>query len=221
MTQPVHEAFIAFAMAKRALLFGEYRTKAGRMSPYFLNAGLFNDGNSLDRLSAFYAQAIAESEIRFDGMFGPAYKGIPLVCVAAVGLSRLGRNYPWTFNRKEAKDHGEGGNTVGAPLEGDILLVDDVISAGTAVRKSVEIIQDAGARLSGIAISFDRQERGSGPLSGIQEIEEEFGVRVISIARLDDLVGFLEGPQSQSVADVEKHLANIRAYREKYGPAIG
>ena len=206
------QEFIEFALAAGVLSFGEFKTKAGRLSPYFFNAGLFNDGETLRGLGQFYAKAILAADPGTDVLFGPAYKGIPLVAATAVALAEFGRNLPFCFNRKEAKDHGEGGMTVGAPLKGRVLVVDDVISAGTSVRESVEIIRAAGARLSGVLIALDRMERGSGSLSAVQEVRSQFGVPVISIATLDDLVAFLRarGGMAQQLQMVEK-------YRLEYG----
>ena len=206
------EAFLDFAIARRVLLFGEFQTKAGRRSPYFFNAGLFNDGESLKRLGEFYARAILDSGLAFDGLFGPAYKGIPLAASVAIALVGQGRNVPYSYNRKEAKAHGEGGSIVGAPLAGRILIVDDVISAGTSVRESVELIRAAGAEPCGVAIALDRQERGSGELSAVQEVMRDYRLPVISIAGLDDLVAYLAGH-----AELAGSLAAIQAYRERYG----
>ncbi len=195
-------------------MFGEFQTKAGRLSPYFFNAGLFNDGESLRRLGQFYAKAILDSGLAFDGLFGPAYKGIPLAASVAIALAGEGRNVPFSFNRKEAKDHGEGGAIVGAPLAGRILIVDDVISAGTSVRESVGLIRAAGAVPCGVAIALDRQERGQGELSAVQEVEHHYGLPVISIVGLDDLIDYL------AVRDgVQAQLAAIQAYRARYGTA--
>ncbi|NWG30683.1 MAG: orotate phosphoribosyltransferase [Rhodocyclaceae bacterium] len=204
--------FIAFACERGVLRFGEFRTKAGRLSPYFFNAGLFNDGASLARLADFYARAILASGLAFDMLFGPAYKGIPLVAAVAIKLAEHGRNLPFAFNRKEAKDHGEGGSLIGAPLSGRVLIVDDVISAGTSVRESVEIIRQAGATPAGVAIALDRQERGTGELSAVQEVERVLGLPVIAVARLADLIGYLSGQPA-----LEANLAAVRRYREAYG----
>jgi orotate phosphoribosyltransferase len=209
--------FIAFACAKGVLRFGEFKTKAGRLSPYFFNAGLFNDGASLSRLADFYAQAILASGIAFDMLFGPAYKGIPLVAAIAMKLAERGRNLPFAFNRKEAKDHGEGGTLIGAPLTsgaGRVLIVDDVISAGTSVRESVDIIRHGGATPVGVAIAIDRQERGTGALSAVQEVEQSLGLPVIAVARLTDVIDFLAGQPA-----LEQNLAAVRRYRETYGVA--
>lgn len=210
--QDYKKDFIEFAIEQQVLLFGEFKTKAGRLSPYFFNAGLFNDGVALKRLGEFYAKAILDSGVAFDGLFGPAYKGIPLVATIAVAMAGMGRNVPFSFNRKEAKDHGEGGNIVGAKLEGRMLIVDDVISAGTSVRESVQLIKAAGAAPCGVAIALDRMERGQGELSAVQEVEQQHGLPVISIVNLDDLTAYLEGrPEWQST------LAAIRGYRAQYG----
>src|SRR5574343_358588 len=178
--------FIEFAVACQVLRFGEFKTKAGRLSPYFFNAGLFNDGNSLGKLAEFYAKAAEAGGVQFDMLFGPAYKGIPLVAAIAIGLAQRGQNFPVAVNRKEAKDHGEGGNIVGAPLQGRVLIVDDVISAGTSVRESVELIRAAGAIPAGVVIALDRQERGTGDLSAVQEVKQRYGMPVISVAALED-----------------------------------
>jgi orotate phosphoribosyltransferase len=204
--------FISFACAQGVLRFGEFTTKAGRLSPYFFNAGLFNDGASLGRLCDFYAQAIQASGIEFDVLFGPAYKGIPLAAGTAVALARMGRNVPFVYNRKEAKDHGEGGTLVGAPLAGKVLIIDDVISAGTSVRESVELIRGAGATPAAVVIALDRQERGQGELSAVQEVEKSYGIPVVSVARLADLIGYLDGH-----AELEMNLDTVRAYRARYG----
>lgn len=206
------QEFIEFAVQKRVLLFGEFKTKAGRLSPYFFNSGLFNDGASLGRLGRFYAKAILAAQLDFDMLFGPAYKGIPLVAAIAIALAELGRNVPFAFNRKEAKDHGEGGRIVGAPLKGRVLIADDVISAGTSVRESVSLIRDQGATPCGVVIALDRQERGQGALSAVQEVERDYGMPVIAIATLDDLIAYLRR-QPAHAAD----LARVLAYREQYG----
>ena len=204
--------FIRFAVAQNILRFGEFQTKAGRLSPYFFNAGLFNDGASLRNLSQFYAQAILASELQFDMLFGPAYKGIPLVAGTAIALAEQGRNVPYCFNRKEAKDHGEGGLTVGAALRNRVLIVDDVISAGTSVRESIELIRAAGAQPCGVVIALDRMERGQGDLSAAQEVQRNYGIPVVSIATLDDLLGYL-----RDEADMVQNLAAVQSYRDRYG----
>src|SRR5512141_103426 len=185
--------FVDFAIASGVLCFGEFQTKAGRLSPYFFNAGLFNDGTSLRELCQFYAQAILASELPFDMIFGPAYKGIPLAAGTAIALAEQGRNVPYCFNRKEAKDHGEGGTTVGAKLQGRVLIIDDVISAGTSVRESIELIRAASATPCGVVIALDRMERGLGEFSAVQEVQRSYNIPVISIAALDDLLGYLQG----------------------------
>ena len=204
--------FIRFAVQQKVLCFGEFQTKAGRLSPYFFNAGLFNDGASLRNLSQFYAQAILASGLPFDMLFGPAYKGIPLAAGTAIALDEQGRNVPYCYNRKEAKDHGEGGTTVGAKLQGRVLIIDDVISAGTSVRESIELIRAAGAQPCGVVIALDRMERGQAELSAVQEVQCNYGIPVVSIATLDDLLGYLQGE-----ADMVQNLAATQSYRERYG----
>ena len=206
------QEFIEFALGCKVLRFGEFKTKAGRLSPYFFNAGLFNDGKSLARLSEFYAKAAETGGVPFDMLFGPAYKGIPLVAAIAVTLAQRGKNYPFAYNRKEAKDHGEGGTMVGAPLAGRVLIVDDVISAGTSVRESVELIRAAGATPAGVLIALDRQERGLGELSAVQEVQRDYGIPVIAVAGLRDLIAFL-GHHPEFAA----HQAAVGRYREEYG----
>ena len=206
------QEFIEFAVSRGVLCFGEFKTKAGRLSPYFFNAGLFDDGDALRQLGQFYAKAILASNAGFDVLFGPAYKGIPLVAATAMALAEYGRNLPFCFNRKEAKDHGEGGITVGAALNGRILIVDDVISAGTSVRESVAIIQGAGAQPAGVLIALDRMERGTGALSAVQEVRNQFAMPVVSIATLDDLTAFL-GKR----ADMAQQLQSVNRYRKEYG----
>lgn len=205
--------FIEFALAKQVLRFGEFTLKSGRVSPYFFNAGLFNTGGDLARLGRFYASALADSGIDFDLLFGPAYKGIPIATTTAVALAdHHNRDVPYCFNRKEAKTHGEGGSLVGSALEGKIMLVDDVITAGTAIRESMEIIKAHGAELSGVLIALDRQEKGQGELSAIQEVERDFNTAVIAIVSLGDVVNYLADKP-----EMEAHLENVNAYREKYG----
>ncbi|MCQ4145569.1 MULTISPECIES: orotate phosphoribosyltransferase [Vogesella] len=204
--------FIRFALSKQVLRFGAFVTKAGRTSPYFFNAGLFNDGDSVLQLSRFYAKSISSSAVEFDMIFGPAYKGIILAAAASMALAEQGRNVPFAYNRKEAKDHGEGGTLVGAPLKGKVLIIDDVISAGTSVRESVQLIRAAGAEPAGVAIALDRMERGTGELSAVQEVARDFNLPVVAIANLHDLLGFLEG--SPELAD---NLEAVRAYRAQYG----
>ncbi|MHB1213764.1 MAG: orotate phosphoribosyltransferase [Thiobacillus sp.] len=204
--------FVAFAIASNVLCFGQFQTKAGRMSPYFFNAGLFNDGDTLKRLGEFYAKAIIDSGIAFDVLFGPAYKGIPLVASIAIALAGMGRNVPYAYNRKEAKDHGEGGSVVGAALKGRVLIVDDVISAGTSVRESVDLIRNAGAEPAGVVIALDRMERGVGEKSAVQEVREQYDIPVVAVVTLDNLVGFLERD-----ADRQQELQAVAAYRAIYG----
>ncbi|CAH7431649.1 MULTISPECIES: orotate phosphoribosyltransferase [Vibrio] len=205
--------FIEFALEKEVLKFGEFTLKSGRKSPYFFNAGLFNTGRDLARLGRFYAAALADSGIEFDVLFGPAYKGIPIATTTAVALAdHHDVDTPYCFNRKEAKDHGEGGNLVGSALEGRIMLVDDVITAGTAIRESMEIIQANGADLAGVLVAIDRQEKGKGELSAIQEVERDFGCAIISIVSLTDLVTFLEEKGTDAA-----HLESVKAYRAQYG----
>ncbi|SJL83567.1 orotate phosphoribosyltransferase [Vibrio palustris] len=205
--------FIEFALEKEVLKFGEFTLKSGRTSPYFFNAGLFNTGRDLARLGRFYAAALADSGIDYDVLFGPAYKGIPIATTTAVALAdHHDTDTPYCFNRKEAKDHGEGGSLVGSPLEGRIMLVDDVITAGTAIRESMQIIQQNGADLAGVLVAIDRQEKGNGELSAIQEVERDFGCSVIAIVSLNDLVTFLE-----ERGDSAEHLEAVKYYREQYG----
>ncbi len=212
MAGDYRQEFIRFTIAQDVLRFGEFKTKAGRLSPYFFNAGLFYDGGSLKRLAQFYAKALAASDIEFDMLFGPAYKGIPLVAAVAVALAEAGRNVRYSFNRKEAKDHGEGGAVIGAPLAGRVLIVDDVISAGTSVRESVNLIRASNAIPCGVAIALDRMERGSGTMSAVQEVRASYNIPVISIATLDDLVAYLKADPRQA-----QHLAAVGRYREQYG----
>ena len=206
-----HE-FIRFVVAQQVLYFGEFKTKAGRLSPYFFDAGLFYDGQSLKRLAQFYAKAILAGGIEFDMLFGPAYKGIPLVAAVSMALADAGRNVRYSFNRKEQKDHGEGGTVIGAPLAGRVLIVDDVISAGTSVRQSVDIIKAAHATPCGVAIALDRMERGTGELSAVQEVERYYRMPVISIANLDDLIAWLQTDSAMS-----PRLDAVNKYRDQYG----
>lgn len=206
------QAFIQFAIERKVLCFGEFKTKAGRMSPYFFNAGLFNDGDSLRKLGQFYAKAINAAELPFDMLFGPAYKGIPLVSAIAIALAEMEQNFPFCFNRKEAKDHGEGGMLVGTPLQGRVLIVDDVISAGTSVRESVDLIKAAGATPCGVVIAVDRMERGSGQLSAVQEVQQFHNISVTSIINLNDLIEYLHHHQ-----EFAQHLQAVQRYREQYG----
>ncbi|MDN0110367.1 orotate phosphoribosyltransferase [Yersinia mollaretii] len=205
--------FIEFALNKQVLKFGEFTLKSGRISPYFFNAGLFNTGLDLAKLGRFYAAALMDCGVEFDLLFGPAYKGIPIATTTAVALAEHHeRDVPYCFNRKEAKDHGEGGSLVGSPLQGRVMLVDDVITAGTAIRESMEIINVQGATLAGVMISLDRQERGCGEISAIQEVERDYHCKVISIVTLGDVVSYLE--EKPEMAD---HLAAVHRYREQYG----
>ena len=214
MSEDFRHEFIEFTLAQRVLNFGEFKTKAGRLSPYFFDAGLFYDGRSLQRFAQFYAKAILAAGVEFDLLFGPAYKGIPLVAAVAIALADTGRNVRYSFNRKEEKDHGEGGIVIGAPLAGRVLIVDDVISAGTSVRQSVNLIKAAHAVPCGVAIALDRMERGSGELSAVQEVELHYHMPVISIATLEDLVAYLRADDAMS-----SNLAAVNEYREKYGVA--
>jgi orotate phosphoribosyltransferase len=204
--------FLEFAIESGVLCFGEFKTKAGRLSPYFFNAGLFNDGVKVKKLGEFYAKAIVESGIEFDVLFGPAYKGIPLATSVAISLVGMGRNVPFAFNRKEAKDHGEGGTVIGAVLTGRVLIVDDVISAGTSVRESVELIRSQKAQLAGVVIALDRMEKGVGEKSAVQEVQDEYGMPVLSVVNLADLLTFL-----QAKADWGDRLEAVARYREQYG----
>lgn len=206
--------FIAFAVAQNVLRFGEFQTKAGRQSPYFFNAGLFHDGASIGRLADFYAEAAIASGVGFDMLFGPAYKGISLAATTAVALAEKGRNVPFCFNRKEAKDHGEGGTLIGAPLKGKVMIIDDVISAGTSVRESVELIRAQGAEPAGVLIALDRQERGQGAQSAVQEVTAKYGIPVVAIANLTDLIAYLHGQP-----ELERNLQAVERYRAEYGVA--
>ncbi|MDD4942193.1 MAG: orotate phosphoribosyltransferase [Rhodoferax sp.] len=211
--------FVQFAVECGVLRFGEFKTKAGRLSPYFFNAGLFDDGAKLGRLAQFYAQRLLASGMQFDMIFGPAYKGIPLGTALTVELARLGHNVPFAYNRKEAKDHGEGGSLVGAPLQGRVLIVDDVMSAGTAVRESIALIQAAGATAHGVVIALDRQEKATEGgqdvnHSAVQFVRRQLGLEVCAIARLDDLMGYLA---QHSVAGLQDAAQQVRAYRDRYG----
>jgi orotate phosphoribosyltransferase len=207
------QEFIEFAISRQVLKFGSFTLKSGRTSPYFFNAGLFNTGGDLAKLGRFYAAALQDSGIEFDVLFGPAYKGIPIATTTAVALAEHHqRDVPYCFNRKEAKTHGEGGSLVGSALQGNIMLVDDVITAGTAIRESMQIIQAQGATLAGVLIALDRQERGQGELSAIQEVERDFGTKVVSIIGLNDLINYLQGKP-----ELAEHLAAVTAYRAEYG----
>ncbi|WP_019341210.1 orotate phosphoribosyltransferase [Stutzerimonas stutzeri] len=211
--QAYQREFIRFAIERGVLRFGEFTLKSGRTSPYFFNAGLFNSGAALAQLGRFYAAAIAESGIDFDVIFGPAYKGIPLAAATAISLAEHHqRDLPWCFNRKEAKDHGEGGTLVGAPLSGRVLIVDDVITAGTAIREVMQIIQAQGAQAAGVLIALNRQERGQGQLSAIQEVEQDYGMPVVSIVSLAQVLEFL-GQDDQ----LKRYLPAVEAYRDQYG----
>jgi orotate phosphoribosyltransferase len=204
--------FLAFSLAHDVLRFGEFTTKAGRRSPYFFNAGLFSDGTSLRELGRFYAQALTDSGIAFDQLFGPAYKGITLAAATAIALAEKGQNVPFCFNRKEAKDHGEGGTIVGAKLAGRVVIVDDVITDGAAKRESIELIRAAGANPVAVLIALDRKERGLGSRSAVQEVEAQFGVPVVAIATLDDVMTFIAGR-----ADLAAYAPQVAAYRAQYG----
>ncbi|MFT7465861.1 MAG: orotate phosphoribosyltransferase [Brevundimonas sp.] len=204
--------FVDFTLETGVLKFGEFTLKSGRISPYFFNAGLFNKGSHLSQLGKFYAQAIEASGLEFDVLFGPAYKGIPLATATAIALNdSQGRNAPYSFNRKEVKDHGEGGSIVGHPLEGDILIIDDVITAGTAIREAQDIITANGANTKGVIVALDRQEKGNGQLSAIQEVEEIFGISVVSIINLSNIVDYLKASKNEDV------IRRIESYRSQYG----
>ena len=204
--------FVDFMLEIGALKFGEFTLKSGRVSPYFFNVGQFNQGNHLSQLGQFYAQAIEASGIKFDVLFGPAYKGIPLVAATAIALNdSFNRSVPYSFNRKEAKDHGEGGNIVGHPLEGDILIIDDVITAGTAIREAKDIIDANSAKTKGVVVALDRQEKGKGELSAIQEVEQNFGIAVVSIINLSHIVDYLKANNDKNI------ISRIESYRSQYG----
>ena len=218
-TDTLAQEFVQFAVECGVLKFGEFKTKASRMSPYFFNAGLFDDGARLGRLAHFYAQRLIQSGIEFDMVFGPAYKGIPLGAALAVELARLGRNVPFAYNRKEAKDHGEGGTLVGAPLKGRVLIVDDVMSAGTAARESIAIIQAAGATAHAVVIALDRQEKATEngqdvPYSAVQYVRQQLGLKVCAIAKLSDLMQYLALHSGTGLADEHQRVI---AYRQRYG----
>ncbi|MDO9318394.1 MAG: orotate phosphoribosyltransferase [Gammaproteobacteria bacterium] len=213
--QDFQKAFIEFVIRHEILRFGSFTLKSGRTSPYFFNAGLFNTGEALSFIGNSYAAAIAQSGVDYDLLFGPAYKGIPLVSVTAAALAQQhGINKPYCFNRKEVKDHGEGGLTVGAPLQGRVLIVDDVITAGTAIREVMELLQRTGATPAGIVVALDRQERGTGRLSAIQEIREQYKIPVISIIALEQIIAYLGRQDNPALAG---HLADVQRYREEYG----
>ncbi|QWE14529.1 orotate phosphoribosyltransferase [Polynucleobacter sp. AP-Sving-400A-A2] len=211
--------FIQFALEANVLSFGEFKTKAGRLSPYFFNAGDFNDGIRLRALGNYYANALQESGLKYDMLYGPAYKGITLAAATAIALADAGRNVPYAYNRKEAKDHGEGGSLVGAPVKGKVVIIDDVISAGTSVRESVKLIRDAGAEPVAVLIALDRMEKSGtatdiGDKSAVQAVEQEFGLPVVAIANLADLMAFLT---ASSNTELTSYLPAVKAYREKYG----
>ena len=218
------QEFVQFSLDCGVLKFGEFKTKAGRISPYFFNAGLFDDGAKLGRLAGFYAQRLVGSGIEFDMIFGPAYKGIPLGAAVAIELARLGKNVPFAYNRKEAKDHGEGGSLVGAPLKGRVLIVDDVMSAGTAARESIALIKAAGAIPHAVVIALDRQEMATEtlpdgstrdvPYSAVQYVREQVGLQVCAIAELSDLLAYLSAQPGNAMGE---HLVRVQAYRDRYG----
>ncbi|WP_251358186.1 orotate phosphoribosyltransferase [Kangiella sp. TOML190] len=211
--QDYQRQFIDLALSKKVLKFGEFTLKSGRLSPYFFNTGLFDDGNDLAKLGQFYAQTLVENKVEFDLLFGPAYKGIPLVSSTAIALADKHQlNKPYSFNRKEKKDHGEGGNIVGSPLKGDVLIVDDVISAGTAIREAIDIISANGAKPKAVLIALDRQEKGQGELSAVQEVEQDYGLPVYSIVTLTDLISYLEQNDQFS-----QFYDKVVAYRKTYG----
>ena len=211
--QDYQKDFIEFALKNDVLRFGEFTLKSGRVSPYFFNAGLFNSGEALAKLGQYYAAAIKESGVNFDVLFGPAYKGIPLATTCAVALyEHQNTNIPYSFNRKEAKAHGEGGNIVGAALEGDILIIDDVITAGTAIRESMDIIAAVNAKPAGVIIALDRQEKGTGELSAIQEVEQQYDIPVLSIVKLEHLITYIDGNP-----DFAEYTDKVKAYRDQYG----
>jgi orotate phosphoribosyltransferase len=212
--------FLKLALARQALRFGEFTLKSGRISPYFFNAGMFADGASMAALGRCYAAALAHAGLSFDLLFGPAYKGIPLVTATAIGFAQLQqRNVPWAFNRKEAKDHGESGSIVGSPLHGRVVIVDDVITAGTAIRESIELIRGGGAQPVGVALALDRQERGQGYRSAVQEVEALYGLRCITILTLAELISALDSqsPTDMSAGPSREQLAALHSYRAKYG----
>lgn len=212
-TESIAPDFLDYCLQRKVLRFGAYTLKSGRVSPYFFNLGLFDRGSDLTRLGQYYAAAIVDDGLDFDMLFGPAYKGIPLVAAVAMAFyQHHGRDLPWAFNRKEAKDHGEGGAVVGAPLSGRVLIVDDVITAGTAVREAVHIIRAAGAEPVGVAIALDREERGQGAVSALQEVEQAFALHVLSVARMRDLINLLAARDDDPVA-----LAALHDYRTRFG----
>ena len=205
-------AFIKFALEKKVLQFGEFKTKAGRLSPYFFNLGNFNDGDSLKKLGEFYAQTIINSQIRFDMIFGPAYKGIPLASSIAIALSQKNKNIPFSFNRKEKKNHGEGGEIIGSPIQGNVLIIDDVISAGTSINHSVALIKELGGVPCGVVVAIDRQEKGESTLSAIQEVEKNHGIPVISLMNLNEIKSFLMSHEILS-----ENLSALEDYQKRYG----
>ena len=205
-------AFIKFALEKKVLQFGEFKTKAGRLSPYFFNLGNFNDGDSLKKLGEFYAQTIINSQIRFDMIFGPAYKGIPLASSIAIALSQKNKNIPFSFNRKEKKNHGEGGEIIGSPIQGNVLIIDDVISAGTSINHSVALIKELGGLPCGVVVAIDRQEKGESTLSAIQEVEKNHGIPVISLMNLNEIKNFLMSHEILS-----ENLSALEDYQKRYG----
>lgn len=205
-------AFIKFALEKKVLQFGEFKTKAGRLSPYFFNLGNFNDGDSLKKLGEFYAQTIINSQIRFDMIFGPAYKGIPLASSIAIALSQKNKNIPFSFNRKEKKSHGEGGEIIGSPIQGNVLIIDDVISAGTSINHSVALIKELGGVPCGVVVAIDRQEKGESTLSAIQEVEKNHGIPVISLMNLNEIKNFLMSHEILS-----ENLSALEDYQKRYG----
>ena len=213
--QAYQKEFLEFVIENEILRFGEFTLKSGRTSPYFFNAGLFNTGNKLAFLSRCYAAAIAEANVDFDVLFGPAYKGIPLAATTAVALAgEHAIDKPYCFNRKEAKDHGEGGSIVGSPLSGKVMIIDDVITAGTAIREAAEIIASNGAELAGIAVAMDRQEKGTGQLSAIQEIEQQYQIKIVSIITLQDIISYLQNAEDSGLS---QYLDAVDAYRQEYG----
>lgn len=205
-------AFIKFALEKKVLQFGEFKTKAGRLSPYFFNLGNFNDGDSLKKLGEFYAQTIINSQIRFDMIFGPAYKGIPLASSIAIALSQKNKNIPFSFNRKEKKNHGEGGEIIGSPIQGNVLIIDDVISAGTSINHSVALIKELGGVPCGVVVAIDRQEKGESTLSAIQEVEKNHDIPVISLMNLNEIKNFLMSHEILS-----ENLCALEDYQKRYG----
>lgn len=213
MLKPYQREFIEFALQLNVLRFGEFTLKSGRTSPYFFNAGLFNSGLALAKLGRFYAEAIIDAGVQYDVLFGPAYKGIPIASATAVALAEHHQqDKPWCFNRKEAKDHGEGGSLVGSPLEGRVLIIDDVITAGTAIREVMDIIGQTQAKPAGVVVALDRQEKGKGDLSAIQEVERDFSIPVISIVNLNQLIRFMEEDGALAGS-----LAQVKSYRDQYG----